>query len=176
MPSTQYSRQAGSDPDHGAGPDDQPYPGAGLGLPATGRGSLAPWSRRLGALLIDWAASMVVAISLFGVGVIRDQGWRAWMTMLVFLVERAFLTALTSGSFGQLLSHVAVVRLDLATSVQAAGSATPAGSAAPVRPIGWWRSVVRAGLKCIVIPAVIIGADRRGLDDLMLGTVVVNRR
>ena len=44
------------------------------------------------------------------------------------------------------------------------------------RPDGWWRSAVRTALKCLVIPAVIIGADRRGLDDLMLGTVVVNRR
>ncbi|MDN5976319.1 RDD family protein [Acidipropionibacterium jensenii] len=132
--------------------------GAALGLPATGRGSLAPWNRRLAALLLDWAASMVVAIAVFGVRVIRDQGWPVWMPMAVFFVERTILTALASASFGQLLAHVAVVRVDSAAHV------------------GWWRSAVRTALKCLVIPAVIIGADRRGLDDLMLGTVVVNRR
>lgn len=139
----------------------EPAPGVALGLPATGRGSLAPWSRRLAALLTDWAASMVVAIALFGVGVMRDPGWRAWMPMAVFLVERSVLTALASASFGQLLARIAVVRLD---------------RSGEVAPVGWWRATVRSALKCLVIPAVIIGADRRGLDDLMLGTVVVNRR
>lgn len=136
----------------------EPAPGTRLGLPATGRGSLAPWGRRIAALLVDWAASMVVAIALFGVGVIREQGWHAWMPMAVFFLEKTVLTALTSASFGQLLARVAVVRVDSAG------------------PVGWWRSAVRTALKCIVIPAVIIGADRRALDDLMLGTVVVNRR
>lgn len=138
---------------------DEPPVGTGLGLPDAGRGSLAPWNRRIAALLADWAASMVVATGLFGAGVMRDPGWRAWMPMAVFFVERSVLTALASASFGQLLARIAVVRLN----------------AGAIAPTGWWRAVVRAALKCLVIPAVIIGADRRGLDDLMLGTVVVNR-
>lgn len=101
---------------------------------------------------------MIVSTALFGPGVLRGSGWRAWMPMAVYFVEKTVLTALASGSFGQLLARVAVVRVGRAG------------------PIGWARSAARAAMKCVVIPAVVIGGDRRGLDDLTLGTVVVNRR
>ncbi|AFV89026.1 MAG: RDD family protein [Acidipropionibacterium acidipropionici] len=133
-------------------------PGTSLGLPATGRGSLARWGSRIGALMVDWAASMIVAMAVFGMGVMRDPGWRAWMPMAVFFIEKTVLTALTSASFGQLLARIAVVRLNSAG------------------PLGWWRAAVRAAMKCLVLPAVVIGAERRALDDMVLGTVVVNRR
>lgn len=132
------------------------HPGRTLGLPASGRGSLASWRARLAALLIDWAASMLVAVGAFGITVMTGHDWRSWMILAVFFVQRAVLTTLVGGSFGQLLARIAVVRLD-------------------GEPVGWLGSVVRAAMKCLVIPAVVIGAERRGLDDLMLGTVVVNR-
>jgi len=72
------------------------------------------------------------------------------------VVQKAVLTWLTSASFGQLLARVAVVRLE--------------GG-----PVGLWRAVVRALMVGVVVPAVVVGAERRGLDDLVLGTVVVNR-
>lgn len=133
------------------------YSGASLGLPRRGRGSLASWGSRLAALLIDWAASMLVAMGLFGMGVFTGGGWRAWMTLAVYFVQKAALTALAGGSFGQLLARVAVVRVD-------------------GRPLEWWRSLARAALVCLVLPALVVGAERRGLHDLLLGTVVVNRR
>ena len=136
--------------------DSQPYPGESLALPASGRGSLASWRARLAALLIDWAAATLLSVGAFGMTVMTGHDWRAWLPMAVFFVERAVLTALVGSSFGQLLARIGVVRLDR-------------------RPIGWWRSVARAALKCLVLPAVVIGAERRGLDDLMLGTVVVHR-
>ena len=43
-------------------------------------------------------------------------------------------------------------------------------------PLGWWRPIVRTALKCLVIPALVVGAERRAITDLVLGTVVVNRR
>ncbi|WP_130864981.1 RDD family protein [Acidipropionibacterium timonense] len=133
------------------------HPGSTLGLPATGRGSLASWNRRIGALVVDWAASMAVAAGIFGPSVLRGGGWVVWMPMAVFFVESTVLTAITGGSFGQLLARIAVVRLD--------------GPA----PLGWWRSAARTAMKCLVIPALVIGAERRGLDDLVLGSVVVAR-
>lgn len=133
------------------------YPGESLGLPERGRGALASWRARIAALLIDWGASMVVAVSAFGVGVLRDGGWRAWMILAVFFVQKSLLTALVGGSFGQILARVAVARLDGGR-------------------LGWWRAVVRTALVCVVLPAVVIGAERRGLNDLLLGTVVVTRR
>ncbi len=133
------------------------FPGQSLGLPERGRGSVAPWRARIAALLIDWAASMILAVALFGVGVLRESGWRSWMILAVFFVEKSVLSALAGGSFGQLLARVGVIRLD-------------------GRPLGWLRAIARTALVCLVLPAVVIGADRRGLDDLALGTVVVNRR
>ncbi|MFT3877171.1 MAG: RDD family protein [Propioniciclava sp.] len=133
------------------------YPGRSLGLPESGRGALASWGSRLGALVVDWGASMAVAVGAFGGGVLTESGWRAWMILTVFVVEKALLTALTGSSFGQLISGVGVTRVD--------------GT-----PIGWWRSLARAVMIGLVLPAVVVGADRRALDDLLLGTVVVRRR
>ncbi|MDO4411567.1 RDD family protein [Cutibacterium sp.] len=133
-------------------------PGASIGLPAHGCGSLASWGKRIGALILDWGASMVVASAVFGPAVIRSGGWQMWMPMAVFFVESVLFTALAGGSFGQIVARVAVVRLD------------------DLGPIGWWRAIVRTAMKCLVIPALVIGAERRGLDDLVLGTVVVNRK
>lgn len=137
--------------------EDTDHPGATLGLPAAGRGSLAGWWPRIGALVGDWAASMAVAVGLFGVGVINGGGWRSFMILAVYFVEASILTILAGGSFGQLIARIGVVRLDGA-------------------PLGLWRPVVRTALKCLVIPHVVLGAERRTLTDMLLGTVVVNRR
>ena len=133
------------------------HPGQGLGLPATGRGSLAAWWPRIGALVGDWAASMVIAVGLFGAGVMTGGGWRSWMILAVFFVESSILTTLTGSSFGQLIARIGVVRTD-------------------GRPMGWWRPTARTFLKCLVIPHVVVGAERRTLTDMLLGTVVVSRR
>ncbi len=133
------------------------YPGASIGLPQAGRGSLASWRARIAALVLDWGASMVVAVFLFGTGVLREGGWRAWMILAVFFVQSAVLSALTGGSFGQLITRIGIVRLD-------------------GQPLGWSRALARAALICLVLPTIVIGAERRALNDLLLGTVVVNRR
>ena len=133
-------------------------PGVSIGLPAAGRGSLASWGKRVGALVIDWGASMVLASAIFGPAVVRGGGWPMWMPMAVFFVESVLFTAVAGGSFGQIVARVVIIRLD------------------GLGPIGWWRAVIRTVMKCLIIPAVVIGAERRGLDDLVLGTVVVNRK
>ena len=133
------------------------YPGQRLGLPREGRGSLAPWQSRITALVVDWAASMGVAVLLFGFGVLGSTGWRTWMIMAVFFVESAVLSALFSGSLGQLATRIAVVRLDR-------------------QPLGLLRSGLRAALVCLIIPALVVGADRRGLHDVAANTVVIKRR
>lgn len=137
--------------------ESEPYPGKTLGLPESGPGSLAPWRSRVAALVVDWAASMVLASALFGTQVLTGHGWRSFTIMAVFFVESAVLTATLGGSFGQLLARIAIVRLD-------------------GKPLAWWQALVRTGMKCLVIPAVVVGAERRSMLDLTLGTVVVNRR
>jgi RDD family len=133
------------------------YPGQRLGLPREGRGSLASWRARLGALITDWAACMAVAVGFFGTGVLTGGGWRPWMILSVFFVESTVLSWLAGGSFGQLLSRIAVMRLDM-------------------KPLGLPRALLRAFLVSLALPALIISTDRRGLQDLAAGTVVINRR
>ena len=108
-------------------------------------------------LLLDWAASMVVAIAIFGWGVMNESGWKSFMTLAVFFVQASVLTVLTGGSFGQLLAGIGVVRID-------------------GQHLGVWRPVVRSALKCVVIPVVVVGADRRHLAYMLLRTAVVRRR
>ena len=134
-----------------------PYPGQGLGLPPSGRGALAPWGARIGALVLDWAASMVVAVGFFGSGVLTSSDWRAWMILGVFFVESTVLSAATGGSFGQLLTRITVYRLD-------------------ARALGFPRAALRAALVSLALPALVVGPDRRGLQDYAAGTVVVRRR
>lgn len=105
----------------------------------------------------DWAASMVLAVAIFGTDVVVGDDWRTFMVLAVYFVEASALTALTGGSFGQLIAGIGVIRVE-------------GGS------LGWWRPVVRTLMKCLVIPHVVVGAERRPLTDLMLGTVVVTRR
>ncbi|MGB7962134.1 MAG: RDD family protein [Propionicimonas sp.] len=136
--------------------DAADYPGESLGLPAAGPGSLATWRARIAALLVDWGSSMILATFAFGIGVLRDGGWRAWMILAVFFVQTSVMGALVGGSFGQVLARIAIVRLDR-------------------RPLGWARAIARAAMICLVVPTVVIGAERRALNDLVLGTVVVRR-
>lgn len=136
---------------------DDRYPGESLGLPESGRGALASWRARFAALIIDWAASMALAVILFGVGVLREPGWRSWMIMTVFFVQSSVLTGLAGGSFGQILARIGVARLN-------------------GRPIGILRAIARQAMICLVLPTIVIGAERRALNDLALGTVVINRR
>ena len=95
-----------------------------------------------------WAASMAIAVGLFGPAVLNGSGWRSFMILAVFFVESALLGAVAGGSFGQLLCRIAVIRLDRV-------------------PLGLLRSVVRAALVCVVIPPLIVGVHRRGLHDLV---------
>jgi uncharacterized RDD family membrane protein YckC len=135
----------------------EPYPGQRSGLPATGAGSLASWRARIAALLLDWALSMALAVAVFGAPVIIGHGWQAWMTLTIFFLESALLSMTIGGSFGQVLCRIAVVRLDR-------------------RPLGLPRAVGRAVLVSLALPPIVVGIDRRGLQDLAAGTVVVNRR
>ncbi|MGY4721350.1 RDD family protein [Naumannella cuiyingiana] len=132
------------------------WPGAELGLPAEGPGALATWWQRIAALIVDWAACTLLAFGILGPVVINGYGWQRFAVLGLFFVESAVLSLLLGGSFGQLLARIAVVRLDR-------------------RPLGW-RAFLRAALVSLGLPALIIGPNRRGLQDLACDTVVVRRR
>jgi uncharacterized RDD family membrane protein YckC len=138
------------------GHENEEYPGSRLGLPRVGRGSLASWRARVAALILDWAACMAVSVGFFGKEVLTGGGWRAWMILTVFFLESSVLSTVMAGSFGQLICRIAIVRIDR-------------------RPLGLLRAVARALLVSLALPPLIVGPDRRGLQDLAAGTVVVNR-
>ena len=106
--------------------------------------------------MVDWLACLLVAGVIAGGGANPDHGWRAWLPMLVFLVEAGFLTALVGGSFGQLVLRVAVVRVDN-------------------RPLSLLRALGRTLLICLVIPPLVYDRDHRGLHDLATRTVTLRR-
>jgi uncharacterized RDD family membrane protein YckC len=136
---------------------EEPYPGKRLGLPAEGRGSVASWTSRIAALALDWAVCMGIAVALFGTGVMTGNGWRSWMILATFFVESALVSAFSGSSIGQLILRIGIVRLDR-------------------QPLGLPRAVLRALLVSLALPALVVGPDRRGLQDLAAGTIVVQRR
>ncbi len=136
---------------------DDFYPGQDFGLPEFGRGSVAGWSRRFGALLIDWLACSLIAILFFypfsgghASNVLVEP--RLW-TPLVFGVEDFLLTALTGVTIGKRLLGLRVARLD-------------------GRPVGL-RALPRTILLMLVVPALMMDRDLRGLQDKAAGTVVI---
>ena len=122
---------------------DLGYPGQRLGLPESGRGSVARFGSRLLAFLVD-----SVACSLIAVALLRNS---AWVTPL-FLLEAFVGTWLGGASFGQRLLRLHIVRLD-------------------GRPVGAARALVRTALLALLVPALVWDRDGRGLHDRAAGTV-----
>lgn len=110
----------------------------------------ASLNRRAVALLIDWTASTAVAVAITGsVWDIRTNQWN----LPIFLSEVLLFTVLLGGSFGQLLLGIRIEMLD-------GSRPTPLAV------------VIRTLLLAFVVPAVLVGADGRGLHDRAAGTRV----
>jgi uncharacterized RDD family membrane protein YckC len=134
------------------------YPGQRFGLPEFGQGSVAGWSRRFVALFIDWIACSLIAIAFFyhpHAGHMTEvfAQPRLW-TPVVFAVQDCLLTALTGFTLGKRLLGLRVVRLD-------------------GRPVGL-RALPRTVLLMLVLPALMMDRDLRGLQDKAAGTIVVH--
>lgn len=125
------------------------WPGKRLGLPAHGPGSIARLGRRVLALCIDWAISLLIANAFLG-----DD---AFAPLLVFVAMQVLLVMTIGSSIGHTILGLRVVRL---------GGGYP----------GLWRPIVRALLIALVIPAVIWDRDQRGMHDRLVGTVLLRFR
>ena len=124
------------------------WPGERLGLPESGPRSVARPGRRIGALVLDWAISVVVSIAFFN--------YDPFATLAIFAITQVLFLILLSGSVGHIVFRMRLVPI--------------AGGW-----IGVWRPVVRTLLLCVVIPALIWNRDQRGLHDVAAGTVLVLR-
>jgi uncharacterized RDD family membrane protein YckC len=118
----------------------------------------ASWSRRIVALIIDWAASTLVTIGVVGPGKYADDPNAGWIVLGVFALEVAVLTTLAGGSFGQLLARVRVL--------------TTEG-----RPLSLLVALARTLLICAVVPPLVFRPDSgRGLHDLWTGSAAYVRQ
>lgn len=141
-------------------PDSAPvnaYPGERLGRPEKGSGSVGRLGRRVGALLIDYAAATLIATAFFGYdqfALPAEAGLSLFAPMLVFAAMQIVFVPLLGGSPGH---RIVGMRMELLHG-------------------GWtglWRPVVRTALLLLVIPAVVFDADQRGLHDKVAGTILV---
>lgn len=131
-------------------PPSQERPrGASLGLPAEGPGSLAAFSTRIGAFLIDSLAAALIA------GLFTAPDLPGNWSLLSFAVLTVAFLVIAGQTPG-----MRVLGLRLAHP-------RPGQRLAP------WRAVVRTGLLILLVPALLVDADGRGLHDRITGTAVV---
>lgn len=126
-----------------------------------GVGAVAPFGRRVLALLADWMLCQLIATALFGMEWGQVGGTEAFYPLLLLLVENTVLVATLGTTVGHRLLGIRV--------------ADTRGVAQGVPP-SLGRSLVRALLLCLFVPALIMDAHGRGLHDRAAGTVVVRGR
>lgn len=110
--------------------------------------------RRLLALLIDWVVAAFTAVALFGVHYPPEGIGEQLVINGVFVVEVALLVGLLGFSIGKRVMGLRVINPD-------------------GRPIGVPRALLRTVLLSLVIPAIVMTDDKRGLHDLAAGSKVV---
>jgi uncharacterized RDD family membrane protein YckC len=110
--------------------------------------------RRLGALLIDWIIASLSGVALAGVHYPPQDVRENLVITAFFVVEMSLLTGLLGFSIGK---RVLGLRVE-----------GPDGG-----PIGLPRAVLRSLLLCLVLPAIIMTDDKRGLHDVAARSRVV---
>jgi uncharacterized RDD family membrane protein YckC len=128
------------------------YPGERFGLPTSGAGSAVGVLRRLGALMIDWVMSVVIALAVLGGD--KHPAEVQYLAITIFAAETFLLTALTGFTVGKRLLSMRVARLD-------------------GKPVGFYRSLIRTVLFLLVVPPLVLDADLRGLHDRGANTIVI---
>ncbi|GAA0604258.1 RDD family protein [Sporichthya brevicatena] len=132
---------------------DLGYPGERLGLPEEGPNAVGGMTRRLGATFIDWTiAQFVVLGAMPG----STAGERAAPILIVFaLINLAMVTTIGAGIGGRLLG-LRVARLD---------------GGNPMLPA----VAIRTLMLALVVPALFIDRDYRGVHDRLARSIVVRR-
>lgn len=126
------------------------WPGERLGLPEEGPRSVGRIGRRIAAILIDWAAAIVIAL-LFAP---YSSLLHSWLTLGIFVLMQVIFIPTIGGSVGHRLVGLRILPI--------------AGGW-----VGPWRPIVRTALLAIVVPALVWDSDQRGFHDKVAGTVLV---
>lgn len=129
------------------------WPGEKLGLPQSGPGSLVSVARRCGGVAIDWLIAWIIAIVLSNfTSVLGDV---ATSTLILFAVLGWISVWIFARTPGQAMLGMGVARIDAEARV------------------GWWRALARPLFTVLILPAVMVDADGRGLHDKATGTAVI---
>lgn len=122
--------------------------GAALGLPATGPGSVAGFGVRAVAFVVDALVAAVVAAAVV-------QGIPENWSLLSFGLITVVSLVLVGRTPGQ-----ALLKLQLAHPRQG-------------ERVAIWRAVVRTALLMLLVPALVVDGDGRGLHDRLTRTAVI---
>ncbi|MBV8862973.1 MAG: RDD family protein [Mycobacterium sp.] len=133
-----------------------PYPGQTLGLPERGPRSMAPPSRRLAALLVDWLLAYGIAALAMTFDLI-SQRVLSWAILVIWLILGALAVRLFEFTPGQFALGLRVASIDERLHV------------------GVGRAVARGVLIAFVVPALFTDVDGRGVQDRVTATAVVRR-
>lgn len=119
----------------------------------TGAPVIASWPRRIVAIFVDWFVALLTVSAVTGTPVFGASAANPWYPLIAFFVEATVLTGLLGFSLGMRLVRIVVVGPD-------------------ARPVGVLRAAIRTLLVCLVIPVLVVNADRRGLHDVAAGSIV----
>jgi uncharacterized RDD family membrane protein YckC len=132
------------------------YPGEILGLPERGPHSLARMGRRLGALLVDWLLAYGLVALAMTLGLV-SLPLLSTAVLVIWLVLGAVAVRLFAFTPGQFVLGLRVASIDRRVH------------------IGLGRAALRGVMIALVIPALFVDADGRGLQDRATGSAVVRR-
>jgi uncharacterized RDD family membrane protein YckC len=134
----------------------QQYPGERLGLPERGPRSLARLGRRVAALLVDWLLAYGLAALGMTFGLISPRLLSSTI-LVIWLVLGLLAVRLFEFTPGQFALGLRVASVDDRMHV------------------GLGRAAVRGLLIALVVPALFVDVDGRGLQDRLTATAVVRR-
>ena len=125
-------------------------------MPERGTGSLAPMGRRLAALLVDWLLAYGLAALGMTLGLISPRLLSS-LVLVIWLVLGMLAVRLFEFTPGQFALGLQVASVDDRLHV------------------GLGRAAVRGVMIALVIPALFVDIDGRGMQDRLTGTAVVRR-
>ena len=129
--------------------DPSKWPGERLGLPNEGSFSIGRVGRRIGAIILDWVAALMITM-LFSV----PELYEGFVTGAIFAIMQIVFIPTIGGSIGHRVFGLRIIRL---------GGGW----------VGLWRPAVRTVLLMLIIPVLVWDSDQRGFHDKIAGTALV---
>jgi uncharacterized RDD family membrane protein YckC len=116
-----------------------------------GRVEPASLGRRFGALFVDWIVSLILTRTF------TDPLRHGWAPVLILILLYGLGVGLVAQTLGMWVMRIRCVRVT------------------DGRPVGVPRALLRGVLLALVVPALVMDGDRRGLHDRAAGTIVLGQ-